>query len=52
MTNPALAFIHAYLASAYALNGEAERAAAERGRTLLQHYTPKGHSILWGAEGP
>jgi TolB-like protein len=28
-TNPALAFIHAYLASAYALNGEAERAAAE-----------------------
>jgi len=28
-TNPALAFVHAYLASAYALNGEAERAAAE-----------------------
>ena len=27
--NPAFAFIHAYLASAYALNGEAERAAAE-----------------------
>jgi adenylate cyclase len=28
-TNPALAFVHAYLASAYALNGDAERAAAE-----------------------
>ena len=28
-TNPALAFVHAYLASADALNGEAERAAAE-----------------------
>src|SRR4029077_5739969 len=27
--NPALAFVHAYLASAYALNGEADRAAAE-----------------------
>jgi adenylate cyclase len=27
--NPAFAFIHAYLASAYALNGEAERATAE-----------------------
>ena len=28
-TNPELAFVHAYLASAYALNGEIERAATE-----------------------
>jgi adenylate cyclase len=27
--NPALPFVHGYLASAYALNGESERAAAE-----------------------
>ena len=28
-TNPALPFVHAYLASAYGLNGETERAVAE-----------------------
>ena len=33
--------------------GRARRSApTERGRTLLQHYALKGHSILWSAEGP
>jgi tetratricopeptide (TPR) repeat protein len=58
--NPALSFVHAWLASAYALKGKTERAAAElaKARSLrgqgssCEHRSHSGHRTLGGTEDP